>query len=228
MFDLNRALADWRQDMHAQRTLSGADLDELEDHLREEIAQLTGQGLSEEEAFQVARMRLGSPRDLGGEFAMADPAGRRSFRLRWMVVGALALVALWLGSGVVTGLVAALVGMAQSRGVLPEAMPALGLGFGVLKLLVLALGCVILWRLLVTDRSSRGLSRLDLPRIVLIGLVLGFLFVVAGAMPGFFMARGLTQPAFLNVAMAGAYFRLAMLLILPLFLLVVLWRLVRN
>lgn len=76
MFDLNKAIAGWRQDLNAQRTMHAADLDELEDHLREEIGGLMAGGLSEEEAFQVARMRLGSPGELGGEFAMADPAGR--------------------------------------------------------------------------------------------------------------------------------------------------------
>ena len=67
------------------------DLDELEDHLREEIGVLEAAGLSTEEAYLVACRRLGKPEDLSGEFAIADPERRRSFRLSWMIIGALAL-----------------------------------------------------------------------------------------------------------------------------------------
>jgi hypothetical protein len=228
MFDLNKAIAGWRQEMSAQQTIRDTDLDELEDHLRSEIEGLTGSGLSAEEAFQVARMRLGKPGDVAGEFAIADPDSRRSFRMRWMVVGALALLALYLGSGMLVGLGASLIGLAQSRGVFPEQIAGLGWGISFMQLLILVVGCLFIWRLLRTDSSSRHLSNLSLGKIVVMGLVLGFLALVARGMPGFFMVRTMTEPAFLNIAVAGAWFRMGILLILPVFLLVILWRLVRN
>ncbi len=98
MFDLNEAIRQWRAAMGAQPNIEAADLEEFEDHLREEVGNLEGQGLSQEEAFLVSSRRIGRPEDLNGEFAIADPARRRSFRLRWMIVGALSLMFLWLAA----------------------------------------------------------------------------------------------------------------------------------
>ena len=47
----------------------GEVLDELEDHLREEVVQLTSEGHSPEEAVEVAMTRLGMPGELASEFA---------------------------------------------------------------------------------------------------------------------------------------------------------------
>lgn len=47
---------------------SDSDIDELEDHLREEIASLMQNSLSEEEAFLIAVRRIGNPPSLSNEF----------------------------------------------------------------------------------------------------------------------------------------------------------------
>ncbi len=47
----------------------GHDVDELEDHLRHQIAELTAAGLSEDEAFLVAVKRMGDLDELSREFA---------------------------------------------------------------------------------------------------------------------------------------------------------------
>jgi hypothetical protein len=59
----------WRDHLRRSRTITGTDADELEDHLREQIASLGAQGLSEEEAFLVAVRRMGAVDALTREFA---------------------------------------------------------------------------------------------------------------------------------------------------------------
>jgi hypothetical protein len=62
-------VAEWRSYMRRHRELSAADADELEDHLRDRIADLTAAGLEPDEAFLVAVKRIGSLDTLTREFA---------------------------------------------------------------------------------------------------------------------------------------------------------------
>jgi hypothetical protein len=91
MFDLERQIGNWRERLVQAEAYDASDLDELEAHLREEIGGLVGQGLSEQEAFAVARIRLGDTEDLEPEFAKVN--GGRIFknRLFWMAGGVLGL-----------------------------------------------------------------------------------------------------------------------------------------
>ena len=66
---LERRIASWRAYLHRRRTIESADRDELEDHLRSQVATLTEAGLSTEEAFLVAVKRLGELDALTSEFA---------------------------------------------------------------------------------------------------------------------------------------------------------------
>jgi hypothetical protein len=59
----------WRSHLRSSPAITGADAEELEDHLREQIASLSDQGLSEDEAFLVAVKRLGANDALTREFA---------------------------------------------------------------------------------------------------------------------------------------------------------------
>ncbi|MFS8637875.1 MAG: permease prefix domain 1-containing protein [Gemmatimonadota bacterium] len=59
----------WRRHLRRSRAFTGRDVEELEDHLREQIASLQADGLSEDEAFLVAVKRLGSVDALTREFA---------------------------------------------------------------------------------------------------------------------------------------------------------------
>ena len=59
----------WRAHLRRSRAVTGADVEELEDHLRERIASLEEQGLSEDEAFLVAVKRIGAIDALTREFA---------------------------------------------------------------------------------------------------------------------------------------------------------------
>jgi len=60
----------WRSFLRRRRAIHATDVAELEDHLREQVAGLTGAGLDAEEAFLVAVKRMGALDDLSREFAV--------------------------------------------------------------------------------------------------------------------------------------------------------------
>ena len=59
----------WRSYLRRRQTIHSADVEELEDHLRSQIAALTDAGLSADEAFLVAVKRIGELDVLSREFA---------------------------------------------------------------------------------------------------------------------------------------------------------------
>ena len=67
--DLESQIAEWRAYMHRRRELHRSDAEELEDHLRSRIAELTAAGLRADEAFLIAVKRMGSLDELSREFA---------------------------------------------------------------------------------------------------------------------------------------------------------------
>ena len=69
MFDLERAIADWRRQMLAAGVKPPTTLDELESHLREDVERQTQSGVSVEQAFEIALQRIGQPGTLQSEFA---------------------------------------------------------------------------------------------------------------------------------------------------------------
>jgi len=81
MCDVEKRIEQWRARLAASETLNNAEINELESHLREEVAGLRKLELSEEEAFLVARQRLGDTADLEGEFAKVY--GHRRSGWRW-------------------------------------------------------------------------------------------------------------------------------------------------
>jgi hypothetical protein len=89
MFDLNEQINKWRRKLSQSDTLQKSDVDELESHLREEIERLTAVKLSDQEAFYVARHRLGDTDSLAAEFAKVNTSILWRKRLFWMVAGLL-------------------------------------------------------------------------------------------------------------------------------------------
>jgi len=59
----------WRRYVVGSRAVNGRDVDELEDHLRQQIADLTEAGLTPDEGFLVAVKRMGDLDVLSREFA---------------------------------------------------------------------------------------------------------------------------------------------------------------
>src|SRR5579863_1412351 len=68
MFDLEQHIAEWRQRMLAAGIQAPAPLEELESHLREEIARQMEAGLNECEAFRAAERQMGPAGRLKVEF----------------------------------------------------------------------------------------------------------------------------------------------------------------
>ncbi|MQM27558.1 permease prefix domain 1-containing protein [Glycomyces albidus] len=67
--ELEAQIAEWRTYMLRRKAISGADVDELEDHLRERVGDLTESGLRPDEAFLIAVKRMGRMDELSREFA---------------------------------------------------------------------------------------------------------------------------------------------------------------
>ena len=62
-------IAEWRAYVANAAAVNGHDVDELEDHLRHQIADLSAAGLADDEAFLVAVKRMGDLDSLSREFA---------------------------------------------------------------------------------------------------------------------------------------------------------------
>jgi hypothetical protein len=82
MFNLDRALTQWRQQMAAEGIRHPEVLGELESHLREEVDRLTRQGETEQRAFETAVERIGRPEVLRAEFVKLKATDRWTRFLR--------------------------------------------------------------------------------------------------------------------------------------------------
>ncbi|MXQ75834.1 hypothetical protein GSM98_06580 [Rhodococcus rhodochrous] len=66
---LEDRIAGWRSYVADHRVISSSDIDEMEDHLREQISDLVSVGLKVDEAFLVAVGRMGGLDEISREFA---------------------------------------------------------------------------------------------------------------------------------------------------------------
>jgi hypothetical protein len=80
MFDVERAIREWRQRMSAAGVKTEEILNELESHLRDDIEQELRSGLSSQEAFEIAAERIGGAHQLKGEFAKINRTGSEILR----------------------------------------------------------------------------------------------------------------------------------------------------
>ncbi len=92
MSHIDQRIENWRDALRRSETFGAGDLDELEDHLRDEITNLATVGLSEDEAFDVARRRLGSVDALDTEFRKINDRAIWARRIQWMLAGYLAVL----------------------------------------------------------------------------------------------------------------------------------------
>lgn len=139
-FDLERAILEWRKTLAECPAIRGVDLEELESHLRDSVASLQGTGLTLQEAFMVARSRLGGFQLLSEEFGKVNVRQIWIQRVVWMLVGSMALS---VASNVVTGLLSLI-----SLGMFKLAIPAslAGTASVILQLAMLAALLAFLWR----------------------------------------------------------------------------------
>ena len=69
MESVESQIAEWRTFVAGAPAVNGHDVDELEDHLRDQIAELNAAGLTNDEAFLVAVKRMGDVDAVSREFA---------------------------------------------------------------------------------------------------------------------------------------------------------------
>ena len=69
MESLESQIAEWRAYVAGAPAVNGRDVDELEDHLRHQIAELSAAGLTADEGFLIAVKRMGEVDGLSREFA---------------------------------------------------------------------------------------------------------------------------------------------------------------
>lgn len=73
-YDLNEAINQWRSSLASSPGISTADLEELESHLRDTVEELKTTGLAADEAFLIARKRLGGCNEIQEEFEKSNPS----------------------------------------------------------------------------------------------------------------------------------------------------------
>jgi len=66
---LESRIAGWRNYVSDRQVISSADIDEMEDHLREQISDFVSVGLTDDEAFLIAVGRMGGVDEISREFA---------------------------------------------------------------------------------------------------------------------------------------------------------------
>jgi hypothetical protein len=102
MFNLEKSIAEWRNQMLAAGIKSPVPLEELEIHLREEIEQQMKSGICEAEAFNVATQKIGHTQMVQSEFkklgfrGVPMPSDCKAFRARFEIVFVCVLVMLLL------------------------------------------------------------------------------------------------------------------------------------
>jgi hypothetical protein len=85
MFNLERAITEWRQQMIAGGVRNPAVLDELEGHLRESVERQVQPGIGVAQAFAAAVSHLGKPGPLREEFSKIGETGEVFGRLRYFL-----------------------------------------------------------------------------------------------------------------------------------------------
>ena len=100
MFDLDCAIGKWREQMSASGIESRETLVELENHLRDQIRDLTLSGMAESSAFEMAISRVGSAELLMAEFRKTGQ-GFELLKSGWLpaACGIGLLAAVLLGTG---------------------------------------------------------------------------------------------------------------------------------
>jgi hypothetical protein len=140
MHDVEEQIEQWRASLAGSELLRGEDAAELESHLREEMGHLRTSGLSDNEAFFVARSRLGDTEALEEEFAKVNAPRRLRNRLCWMIAGVLAYWVAVHFAGAASGIALAI---AQATGGSPYVLGLIASGVQIVGFCAMAL--VIVW-----------------------------------------------------------------------------------
>ncbi len=140
MSDIEQQIERWRTGLAGSELLCGEDVTELENHLREEMGHLKTSGLTDKEAFFVARSRLGDTTALEEEFAKVSASIRLRNRFCWMIAGVLAY---WVAVHFADAASGIALAIAQAIGGSPYVLGLIASGVRIVGFCVMAL--VIVW-----------------------------------------------------------------------------------
>ena len=87
MFNLEEKITEWRKQMLAAGIQSPVPLEELENHLREEIERQVQSGLNAHEAFEVSAQLIGRAGKINNEFQKAGKAKAKKQQSIIVLVG---------------------------------------------------------------------------------------------------------------------------------------------
>ncbi len=228
MFCLNSAIKNWLSCLARQPGVLNSDLAEFEDHLREEIMALEEAKLSTEESFFIASTRLGQAEDLSAQFLVADPERLRHKHLIWMLSGALALIILGVGTGVIAD---------YSTGILirifsnhsPQSLGDLGWFRGLFRLAMLLGGGILIWKNIGNNRLEIRLKNSKSWTLVASSFFISVLLILSSVSPTFMFAySGLEKAELHHIVNVSTLFQLATSVIFPTLIFFGLWRLVRR
>ena len=98
MFNLEKSISEWQQQMLTVGIKTPVPLEELETHLREEIEQQIKSGLSEPEALKIGIQKIGQGPILQDEFKKVRKDGQLK-RTGQQIIRSIALIIGWLAGG---------------------------------------------------------------------------------------------------------------------------------
>jgi hypothetical protein len=176
MHDVEQKITEWRRQMLAAGIKPPITLDELENHLREDIRAHISAGNSEEQAFHLAVSRVGTPGALRTEFSkLKRPACWPEKIGRWLFAVAVMVMAVELSRRMLAGRLNLLLGVHVFTVTLGYGAAFFAGGFGIFYV------CYRLFHALSLDRRQSLLravllfSRLS-AGLVIAGFVLGMVW----------------------------------------------------
>jgi hypothetical protein len=176
MPNLDNLITEWRNSLLADRKVSPETVDELEDHLRENISQFLRSGMTKVDAFKRAVEELGGAASISAEFQKLE-------RVTWLPVKLVTAIAIIAALAIITLVIARFSG---GRSDLLLVSHALMVTFGyTATFLVGALGiCFVAQRSFADFRLPRSL-----PRVTFIFGCVALVFTAAGAALGMVWAK---------------------------------------
>jgi hypothetical protein len=87
MFNLNKNILNWKNTIKNNDSFTNENIDELENHLLEQIENLKISGLNDEEAFWVGQKRIGSLKTLVQEYEKVNKLYIVKKKIYWMLTG---------------------------------------------------------------------------------------------------------------------------------------------
>ena len=221
MHRIEDKIAHWKKQMAQTDSMNDSALAELEQHLRDSIADLQQRSLSPEEAFLVASARLGANDALATEYCKVNGSYAWQRRVFWMLAGYLVVrvAGAWIGTFSNAGsAIAAYGGLnGTTMGIIAAGLTCLGwAGLLVALYAVAMLGGPGITRLL-SHTSSAAIA------ICTVGAILVGMLLSAGGQV--VAVRLVSAEAFGRSAIVTAYASSALQLLIPLACIFMMWSL---